>query len=198
MAKRERKVQPAIERFFAKVRLQVPLDISSCWLWTGYTQPNGYGQFKSDGRRGAKRNSPHRFAYEYFVQTIPPSYEVDHLCKQRNCCNPNHLQAVTLQENRQRRSGGAMGYSNRDLARLTANICIRCQLRFSPDGIHCHQCRIAVNQAKRKRYRAAHNIATCPVCERGRVITGKRICQACQDTRDKARWEKYWTKKGRL
>ena len=91
-----------------------------------------------------------------------------------------------------------MGYGERDLNRIAAGICIRCQLRSAVSGIHCQTCRRQLNAARRARYRAAHNIATCPVCERGRVITGKRICQACEDTRQTERHRKYWTKKGRL
>lgn len=96
---RPRPVTPAIDRFKAKYVVE-----NECWVWKGYVQPNGYGQFKPDGRRGAKQTSPHRFAYEHFIGPIPEGFEVDHLCKRRNCCNPAHLEAIPLQENRKRRN----------------------------------------------------------------------------------------------
>lgn len=98
--------RPAIDRFQEKVAIS---EISfyngtPCWEWTGCKQPNGYGQFKADGRRGAKKTSPHRFAYEHYIGLIPEGYEIDHLCKNRSCCNPEHLEAITAQENRIRRN----------------------------------------------------------------------------------------------
>lgn len=78
---------------------------SPCWEWTGCkSRTTGYGQFKTDARRGAKKSSPHRFAWEFFYSAIPEGYEVDHLCKNRSCVSPFHLEAVTLQENRKRRN----------------------------------------------------------------------------------------------
>lgn len=73
-----------------------------CWEWQGCKTRAGYGQFKSDGRRGAKLSSPHRFAWEFFYGTIPDLHEVDHRCRNRGCASPFHIEAVTLQENRRR------------------------------------------------------------------------------------------------
>lgn len=78
---------------------------SPCWEWQGCkSRTTGYGQFKTDGRRGAKLSSPHRFAWEFFYGAIPDGYEVDHLCRNRACASPFHLEAVTVQENRKRRN----------------------------------------------------------------------------------------------
>lgn len=74
----------AEERFWAKVE-----KTDACWLWTGAKSPTGYGYF------GANTRLAHRFAYEILVGPIPEGYEVDHLCRVRNCVNPAHLEAVT-------------------------------------------------------------------------------------------------------
>lgn len=70
-----------------------------CWLWTGYVRADGYAvrSVRADGRVGAKY--VHRLAYEYFVGPIPEGLTLDHLCRVRHCCNPEHLQPVTSAEN---------------------------------------------------------------------------------------------------
>lgn len=96
----------AIIRFLEKIQVSEYLFYGDtlCWEWKGTKSPTtGYGQFKPDGRRGSKLSSPHRFAYEFFIGPIPEGHEVDHLCSVRHCCNPLHLEAVTVQENRRRR-----------------------------------------------------------------------------------------------
>ena len=71
---------------------------SGCWTWTGLTQPNGYGVFYV-----AKRPlRAHRVSYELHVGPIPPGLQIDHLCRVRNCVNPDHLEPVTARENSRR------------------------------------------------------------------------------------------------
>ena len=80
------------ERFWAKVH-KTP----TCWLWTAYTNIGGYGQLYQGPQ------SPiavaHRFAYELLRGNIPEGLTLDHLCRVRNCVNPDHLEPVTLAEN---------------------------------------------------------------------------------------------------
>lgn len=100
-----KKPSQAITRFLAKMQVSEILfhNGSPCWEWIGCKSRIGYGQFRMDGRRGGTLSNPHRFAYEYFIGPIPEGFEVDHLCKVRHCCNPLHLEAVTVQVNRKRR-----------------------------------------------------------------------------------------------
>lgn len=98
----------AIWRFFEKIEISqtrfYPAENGTpCWEWTG-CKANGYGQFKVDGRRGAKKSSPHQYAYEAFIGPIPEGMEPDHLCENRGCGNPLHLEAVTHEENMRRMS----------------------------------------------------------------------------------------------
>lgn len=67
----------------------------TCWLWIGAPSGKGYGQMMIDGRR----IYVHRLAYELLVGPIPDGFQLDHLCRVKNCVNPAHLEPVTCQEN---------------------------------------------------------------------------------------------------
>ena len=81
----------SLERFMIKVRQGK----NGCVFWAASTNVYGYGQFWVDGRMV----KAHRWAYEYFIGPIPPGLQLDHLCRNRNCVNPAHLEPVTCKEN---------------------------------------------------------------------------------------------------
>lgn len=67
---------------------------SGCWCWTGRLK-DGYGELYLGGRRVRA----HRFTYEYFRSEIPPGLVIDHLCRNRACINPWHMEPVTRKVN---------------------------------------------------------------------------------------------------
>ena len=69
-----------------------------CWLWTGATNPGGYGNVTIKGQT----YKVHRLAYEAIIGPIPPGLHIDHLCRVRNCYNPFHMEPVTQAINNQR------------------------------------------------------------------------------------------------
>ncbi len=72
---------------------RITISESGCWQWTGAIDASGYGRI-GIGRRGEGVNYTHRVAYELFVGPIPKGRDLDHLCRNRPCCNPEHLEAV--------------------------------------------------------------------------------------------------------
>lgn len=78
-------------RFWAKVEV-LP---NGCWQWTAAKNSDGYGLFKIGGRvQGA-----HRVCYEALIGFIPEGLQSDHLCRNRACVNPAHIEPVTSHEN---------------------------------------------------------------------------------------------------
>lgn len=78
--------EPAPVRF---ARLVVPG--GGCWTWTGAFNPNGYGIFN--------RTYAHRYSYELHRGPIPAGLHIDHLCRNRMCVNPDHLEPVDNRTN---------------------------------------------------------------------------------------------------
>jgi len=69
---------------------------TGCWLWGRGVNSRGYGTISFGGRPGMV---VHRFVYETLIQQCPKELVLDHLCRQPPCCNPDHLEPVTMRTN---------------------------------------------------------------------------------------------------
>ena len=87
------KTTPIADRFWAKVdQATTP---NGCWTWTAHLHENGYPRF-NDGRSGWA----HRAAWEIaHGEQVPEGMTIDHLCRNRACVRPDHLEAVTQRTN---------------------------------------------------------------------------------------------------
>lgn len=86
------------DRFVAKIAIAGE---DECWPWLA-CKNKGYGRFMLHG----KARRAHRVSYELFAAPIPPGLVIDHLCRNRSCCNPKHMEIVTSHENTLRGKAG--------------------------------------------------------------------------------------------
>jgi HNH endonuclease len=124
---------------------------NGCWIWTGALKDNGYGAFGGEYKNGYS----HIFSYEYFNGVIAEDLEIDHLCRNRACCNPKHLEAVTHQENMLRSPIAFSGINgNKTHCHKGHEFTDKNTWWERSKGRHCKRCHADREQIRRDRKRA--------------------------------------------
>jgi len=77
-------------------------DVTGCWEFLGPRSKWGYGRLSIWRHGKLYPGYTHRIAYKYYKGQIEEGYQVDHLCRNKICCNPAHLEAVPAAENKRR------------------------------------------------------------------------------------------------
>lgn len=133
-------------------RVATRLELGDCWVWTGAKSSAGYGQVRIDG----KLHYTHRLTWESLVGSIPDGKEIDHLCRNRACCNPDHLEPVDRRTNIRR------GYTHAPRPRPKSTHCAAGHalegdnLYVMPSGRrNCRICRVNRKRRWRANRRAA-------------------------------------------
>lgn len=121
------------QRLWANVDVGHPL---GCWLWTGFANDGGYGviSVKRSGRY------THRVAFEALRDAIPAGLQLDHLCRNRLCCNPDHLEPVTPRENFRRSESSSMRASRRNRCLRGHDLNRHGYVRLNGKGRVCKRC----------------------------------------------------------
>ncbi|MCT9090599.1 HNH endonuclease [Streptomyces sp. ASQP_92] len=118
-----------------------------CWEWIGTRDRYGYGQMWVDGRY----RSTHRLAYERLRGPIPDGLEIDHLCRNRACANPDHLEPVTHRTNILRGVSFA-ACKARQTHCIHGHAFTSATVYRAPNGTRkCRPCRTTANQRYRRR-----------------------------------------------
>ncbi len=133
--------EAAIARFLRSIRISE----TECWEWMGARNLKGYGQFKDGKQLGA-----HRFSYRWFKGEIPEGLQIDHLCRNRACVNPDHLQVVSGRDN-VLRGIGITANNARKMHCLQGHPYDLFNTYIYPNGSRC--CRICTN-SRAKAYRS--------------------------------------------
>jgi hypothetical protein len=119
---------------------------AACWPWRGAPTPDGYGRF------GKSPQMAHCVAYERAVGPIPKNLVIDHLCRNRICVNPAHLQPVRQRTNLLR---SPLTLPSQNLAKTHCPrgheyTPINTYLRVKPGGLQARECRTCRRMAGRR------------------------------------------------
>lgn len=145
------KPPPSLEEaFWQRV---TPGSVDECWPWHGTLHQDGYGQYRVGGRKG-KMWRAHRMSFLIAHGELPPEpLVIDHVCRNRACVNPAHLEAVSDAEN------------------IRRGILMERYLRFRASQTHCKRGHL-LDEANLLKSSDGHR--RCKTCHRDRARALRR------------------------
>lgn len=118
-----------IDRFIEKVDCSNP---NGCMIWTG-SKSQRYGQFAPTQK---SRTSAHRWSYtHYYNKEIPRGYEINHICRNKKCVNPSHLECLTLKDHKAKDLDLVIATSSK-VGKVTGRVnCLKRRKNDMPEGV---------------------------------------------------------------
>ena len=157
------KAVPIKERFWSKVDKQ-----QTCWVWVAGKSNAGYGYISESRNSIRKTFRAHCLAYEWLIGPIPKGLVLDHLCRNRACVNPAHLEAVSNKVNILR--GCGLAANNATKTHCLKGHPLTGNNLYSYMGLrHCRACR---KRHARERYRKLNVNTKTRSFYRGKPIEG--------------------------
>lgn len=176
MAKITRTVANASPTFEARFWAKVD-KTDSCWLWTATKTPTGYGSLLLTSGAGWKMDIyAHRASWEiHNSRAVPDGFDVDHLCRNTSCVNPDHLEAVPHKVNIVRG----------DLCNRLKTHCPHGHA-YTPENTYTLPTKVArfCRTCERERDRTKNSVRA--VCHPDRPHFGHGLCSACYQRARKA------------
>jgi hypothetical protein len=120
----------------------------SCWNWMGCCDGRGYGAIRVGGNDG-RTLKVHIIVYEQRHGAVPKGLELDHLCRNRKCCNPDHLEAVTHAENVRR--GTCADYQRVKTHCRQGHLYDEANTYIYRGGRHCRACNLIYTYRRRNK-----------------------------------------------
>lgn len=134
---------------------KVEVTPEECWEWRGGSKDNGWGLRYGYVGSGKSREYAHRVSYRVFRGEIPEGLQIDHLCRNTLCVNPDHLEAVTARENTLRGTSPAALNSKKTCCGYGHPLALS-NLYIEPKTgkRHCRTCRNRIRRAHYQNNRA--------------------------------------------
>jgi hypothetical protein len=133
-----------MERLLSKIKI-----VDGCWVWQGYLTQSGYGQVQ----HGSKLEYVHRIFYRHYKGQIASGLHVDHLCRNRACSNPEHLEAVSPRINTLRGVSSPAVNSRKTVCKRGHALDAANTYRYPNGNRECRTCKRRLQAAYRVRRR---------------------------------------------
>ena len=168
-------------RFAEKIQIE-----GECWVWTAWRIKNGYGRIQLTSRKPALA---HRAVYEILVGPIPEGLTLDHLCRNRACVNPSHLEPVTMRENALRGIGPTAINARKThcpkghpfIQRGRQRICVQCRKAQNTGKPPGRKPQAFCKNGHDMSVSSRPNRKGCRICNNNRTIARYRISKSQED-----------------